>query len=46
MPEPTQATWLLTCGHKIPMLEHDRRGKPPARPRICPVCEKPRNVST
>ena len=24
MPEPAPATWLLACGHEIPLLEHER----------------------
>ena len=34
VPEPAP-TWLLACGHEIPLLEHRRRHKPPRR---CPVC--------
>ena len=27
--------WLLSCGHTVPMLEHDRLEDPPRRPRMC-----------
>lgn len=36
--------WLLSCGHTIPMLEHDRPEEPPRRLRMCPTCQKLRNV--
>jgi hypothetical protein len=34
----------LSCGHSVPMLEHDRPDDPPRRPRVCAVCPKQRNV--
>ena len=44
--------WLLTCGHTIRStadeLERSAAGdtlEPPRRPRICPVCQRPRNVA-
>ena len=43
MAEPAP-TWRLACGHEIPLLEHERPEDPPRRPRMCPVCQKLRNV--
>jgi hypothetical protein len=43
MAEP-QPTWKLSCGHEIPLLEHQRPDDPPRRPRMCPTCGKLRNV--
>ena len=37
--------WKLDCGHEIPLLEHERPDDPPRRPRLCPVCQKLRNVT-
>jgi len=36
--------WELSCGQKIEALEHDKADDPPRRPRMCPVCQKLRNV--
>ena len=38
-------TWLLSCGHEVPLLEHEEPDDRPRRPRMCPVCEKMRNVT-
>jgi hypothetical protein len=48
------ATWTLSCGHEIPLLEHERPDDRPRqpkmlrhmrpRPTMCPVCQKMRNV--
>jgi hypothetical protein len=44
--------WLLACGHTIrfTIAEFERRDagtlEPPRRPRMCPVCGRPRNVQT
>ncbi len=43
MPEPP--TWLLSCGHRVPLLEHERPDEPPRRPRMCPVCRRLRVVA-
>ena len=37
--------WLLSCGHSVPMLDHDRPEDPPRRPRMGPVCQALRNVT-
>ena len=37
-------TWLLACGHSIPLLEHERPEEPPERPRMCPICGKLREI--
>lgn len=40
------STWQLTWGHEVPLLdEHERPDKPPRRPRMCPVCQRLRNVA-
>ena len=44
MPEPAP-TWLLACGHEIPLMDHERPNEPPTRPRMCPICGKLRTVS-
>jgi len=36
--------WELSCGHEVDALEHDREDDPPRRPRMCPTCQKLRNV--
>ena len=28
--------WLLSCGHTVSMLEHERPEELPPRPRMCP----------
>ncbi|HXH87884.1 MAG TPA: hypothetical protein VNI55_04695 [Gaiellaceae bacterium] len=45
MPEKPP-TWLLSCGHEVPLLEHERPDDPPRRPRMCPICQRLRNVET
>lgn len=45
MPE-SPLTWLLWCGHAVPLLEHERPKRPPHRPRMCPICQRLRNVET
>ncbi len=44
MPE-SPLTWLLSCGHEVPLLEHERPDEPPRRPRMCPVCRRLRVVA-
>ena len=44
MHDDTKLTWLLSCGHEIPLLEDDRPNDPPRRPRMCEICGKLRNV--
>ena len=42
--------WLLSCGHAVRMtateIERSQTGtlELPRRPRMCPVCQRPRNV--
>jgi hypothetical protein len=36
--------WLLSCGHRIPLLEHESAGELPRRPRMCETCGRPRHV--
>lgn len=43
MPEPAPA-WLLSCGHEVPLLKHEQPDDRPRRLRMCPGCEKMRNV--
>lgn len=38
-------TWMLSCGHPVAMLEHSKPDDPPRRPRMCPTCQKLRNVT-
>lgn len=48
-PKPFELEWKLSCGHRLPMLEHEVEnavpGKWPERPRICPTCGKPRAIT-
>jgi len=32
--------WILSCGHLVPMREHERPDEPPRRPRMCPDLQK------
>jgi hypothetical protein len=36
--------WQFSCGHDVETLEHAKASELPRRPRMCPVCQKPRNV--
>ena len=41
---PSEPLWMLSCGHPVAKLEHDKESEAPRRPRMCPVCQKLRNV--
>ena len=43
---PLGGEWELSCGHEVEGLEHERDSDPPSRPRICPVCQTLRNVTS
>ena len=36
--------WKLSFGHEVEGLAHDKASDPPRRPRMCPTCQKLRNV--
>lgn len=36
--------WLLSCGHTVSMLEHERQDVLPSRPRMCARCGRLRDV--
>ena len=36
--------WLLSCGHTVSMLEHERQDVLPSRPRMCARCDRLRDV--
>jgi hypothetical protein len=36
--------WQLSCGYEVEALEHDKQEELPRRPRMCPTCQKLRNV--
>lgn len=45
-PRETQppGTWLLSCGHEIPLLRHHNAAELPFQRRMCPVCRLARPV--
>ena len=36
--------WELSFGHVVDALEHDKEDETPRHPRMCPVCQKLRDV--
>ena len=34
----------MSCGHEVEALERDKESEPPNPPRMCPTCQKMRDV--
>jgi hypothetical protein len=44
-PDAAALTWTLACGHKVPVLPHERPDVALPRPRMCLKCGRLRKVS-